>query len=228
MITSSVNARAVLNDIRNTVSSAMMRIGPGTDETPLSDFYPVKIQRGSLRPGTVIYDVNGHVAIVYRVGDDGRVYYMDAHPDFTLSRSVYGAQFGRDFPAMGAGFKNFRPLQVRDGRVNLAGNAQIPDYSTEQYFGNMGAKPSVDWRQARFQFGGTEAGFYEFVRLAMAKGRLSFDPVDELSATIKTLCNDLFDRQRYVELAIQKGIDRKEHPTRRRHRWLRAHIGHHV
>ena len=213
-ITSGANPRAVFETLKDTVSSAMFRVGPGADENELSDFYPVKIQRGSVRPGTAIYDVNGHVAIVYKVGKDGRIHYMDAHPDFTLSRSVYGAQFGRDFPEMGAGFKNFRPFQVEGGRVRLAANHQIPDYSTEQFYGNVNPDPNRDWRQAQFRFEGTTIGYYEYVRLAMADGRLTFDPVVELRETIKTLCNDLYDRQRYVEQAIAKGIDRKQHPSR--------------
>jgi hypothetical protein len=32
--------------------------------------------------------------------------------------------------------------------------------------------------------------------------------------TMKTLCNDLYDRQRFVELAVEAGIDRKPHPER--------------
>ena len=168
-VTGGENGRSVINTIRDAISSATFRIGPDTDESPLTDLYPVKIQRGSIRPGTAIYDVNGHVALVYKVGDDGRIYYMDAHPDFTLTRSVYGAQFGRDFPAMGAGFKNFRPIRLERGRIQIAKNNQIADYSTEQYFGNVDPNPQGDWRKAKFAYDGIEAGFYEYVRIAMAE-----------------------------------------------------------
>lgn len=213
-ITGGENGRSVIYHIRGAVSSASYRIGPDIDENPLSDLYPMKIQPGSIRPGTAIYDVNGHVAIVYKVGEDGRVYYMDSHPDFTLTRSVYGAQFGRDLPAMGAGFKNFRPIRLERGRVTIAKNNQIADYSTEQFFGNVDPDPARDWRHAKFAYNGLEVGYYEYVRIAMAGGKLTFNPVAELKATIKTLCNDLYDRQRFVELAIEAGIDRKPHPER--------------
>ncbi len=43
----------------------------------------------------MIYDTNGHVGVVWKVDGDGRIFYMDAHPDFTVTRSVYGAQFGQ-------------------------------------------------------------------------------------------------------------------------------------
>jgi hypothetical protein len=213
-ITGNVNGRSVVYAIRDAVSSATYRVGPDIDENPLTDLYPVKIQQGSIRPGTAIYDVNGHVAMVYKVGTDGRIFYMDSHPDFTLTRSVYGAQFGRDFPGMGAGFKNFRPIRVQKGRIEIAKNNQIADYSVEQYYGNIDPTPREDWRAGKFSYNGLQVGFYEYVRIAMAGGNLTFNPVGELKATMKTLCNDLFDRQRFVELAIEAGIDRKPHPER--------------
>ncbi len=213
-ITGSENGRAVINWIKDSVSSATYRIGPDMDENPITDLYPVKVQPGSIRPGTAIYDVNGHVALVYKVGEDGRVFYMDAHPDYTLTRSVFGAQFGRDLPSMGAGFKNFRPIRMERGRITIAKNNQIPDYSIEQFYGNVSPNPRDDWRNGKFSYNGLEVGFYEYVRIAMAGGKTTFNPVAELKATMKTLCNDLYDRQRFVEMAIEAGIDRKPHPER--------------
>jgi hypothetical protein len=207
-----VDIRSLLRQLRDGTSSAMFRIGPGADEAPPSDFYPVKIQRGSIRPGTAIYDPNGHVAMVYKVGEDGRVHYMDSHPDFTLSRSVYGAQFGRDLPELGGGFKNFRPFQVIGGRAAMASNSMIADYSTEQYFGAVNS--NRDWRAARFTFEGADTGYYEFVRLRLAKGTLTFNPVTELQESLRTLCNDFYDRQKFVERAIEAGMDRRPHPAR--------------
>lgn len=213
-ITGGENGRSVINAIRSAVSSATYRIGPDVDENPLTDLYPPKIQPGSIRPGTAIYDVNGHVAIVYKVDEVGRIYYMDAHPDFTLTRSVFGPQFGRDLPSLGAGFKNFRPIRYEKGRIVIAKNSEIADYSAEQYFGNVDPDPKRDWRKARFAYDGLEMGFYEYARTSMAGGTLSYNPVAELKATMKTLCNDLYDRARSVEIAIEAGIDRKAQPER--------------
>ena len=212
-VTGGQSGRAVLYNIRDAISSATFRIGPDVDNKPLTDLYPVKVQPGSIRPGTAIYDVNGHVALVYKIGADGRIFYMDAHPDFTLTRSVYGAQFGRDLPGMGAGFKNFRPIKLVKGRIVIADNNQIADYSTEQFYGTE-PDASGDWKKGKFSYNGVESGFYEYVRVAMAGGNLSFNPVTELKATMRTLCNDLFDRQRFVDMAIEAGIDRKAHPER--------------
>ena len=42
-------------------------IRPTTPGKLLPDHYPVKIARDSIKPGTIIYDPNGHVAVVYKV-----------------------------------------------------------------------------------------------------------------------------------------------------------------
>ena len=51
--------------------------------------YSPVIDARSIRPGTVIYDPNGHVATIYRIESDGRIRYMDAHPDSSLTRGFY-------------------------------------------------------------------------------------------------------------------------------------------
>ena len=137
---------------------------------------------------------------------------MDSHPDFTLTRSVYGAQFGRAPAAFGGGFKNFRPLRIANGRIFIAQNNQIADYSTQQFFGTESPDPNRDWRQAKFAYGGIAMGYYEYVRTAMAGGKLEYNPVAELKFTMRTLCNELYNRRRFVEMAIAAGIDRKAHP----------------
>src|SRR4029079_18414327 len=95
----------------------------------------------------------------------------------------------------------------------IADNNQIPDYSAEQFYGTD-PDPNGDWKKGKFLYNGVESGFYEYVRVAMAGGNLSFNPVTELKATMKTLCNDLFDRQRFVDMAIEASVDRKGHPGR--------------
>ena len=117
------NALKALQRISDDVSSAMLRINPASDDPTLfTDLYPVALSRASIRPGTVIYDPNGHVAVVYRVEEDGRVLYMDAHPDNSLTHGTYGKKFARANPGMGAGFKNWRPLRLVDYSKDSAGN----------------------------------------------------------------------------------------------------------
>ncbi len=71
----------------------------------------------------------GHVGIVYKVEANGRIHFFDSHTDYSLTETVYDLRFAREKPAVGAGFKNWRPQRLEGGRVVLAGNAQIADFS---------------------------------------------------------------------------------------------------
>jgi len=206
----------------DTVYTATYRTDAGQTRGVPSDFYSPAIQPGSIRPGTVIYDTNGHVGIVYRVDAAGRISYMDAHPDFAITRSVYGAQFGQSPVRLGGGLKNWRPLQLQGahaaegalvgGRIAFARNDQIPDFSLLQYQGTE-PNPSGDISGARFSYNGAPLGFYEYVRVAVSGGKSDFNPVYELESTMRTLCNDLDDRRQSVDQAVQAGITARLHPS---------------
>ena len=213
-----------LREVIGTVFSGTYRTDASEHRGVLSDFYSPALQPGSIRAGSVIYDVNGHVGIVYRVDEDGRIYYMDAHPDFTLTRSVYGAQFGQSPLRLGGGLKNWRPFQLvgyhKDAEGHLLGghmafaeNDQIADFSLAQYLGTE-PNPKKDIKKARFFYNGVELGFYEYARVAVSGGKSTFNPIYELKATMKTLCNDLNDRAQYVDLAIKDRVSTWPHPSR--------------
>ncbi|HEX5280544.1 MAG TPA: hypothetical protein VFW28_10745 [Micropepsaceae bacterium] len=190
----------VLKLLHNEVWTATYRMNP-VDETPVEqDFYSPKIQPGSIRPGTAIYDINGHVGLVYDIAPDGRILYMDAYPDEHVSRSAYGLQFGQSPAELGGGFKNFRPLKLAGatktedgdyigGTVVLATNAEIPDYSLEQYRGNI-ANANADGPGARFVYNGIRLGLFEYARASMSNGGFAFNPVYELKASMVSICHD--------------------------------------
>jgi hypothetical protein len=219
-----ISAARAIAQMLETVFSGTYRTDANEKKGVLSDFYSPALQPGSIHPGTIVYDVNGHVGIVYKVDGDGRAYYMDAHPDFTISRSVYGAQFGQSPMRLGGGLKNWRPFQLvgahkgnggalLGGHMAYAENSQIADFSLTQYVGTEPNK-SQDVTKARFVYNSQELGFYEFVRVAVSGGKMDFNPVYELKATMGTLCNDLKDRAQYVDLAFADGIAPKAHPGR--------------
>jgi len=184
--------------------------------------YSPKMQPGTIRPGTAVYDVNGHVGLVYDIEPDGRIDYMDAHPDFTVTRSVYGAQFGQSPARLGGGLKNWRPMKLVGarnegghligGRIVLAANDAITDFSLEQYTGNV-AGTAGDGDNARFQYNKVELSFYEYLRVAVAGGQATYNPVYELHSAMRTLCNDLKDRALAVDLALKEGINKKAQPA---------------
>jgi hypothetical protein len=218
-----INAPRVISDALSSVFSGTYRTDAAEKNGILSDFYSPALKPGSIRPGTVVYDVNGHVGIVYKVDADGRIYYMDAHPDFSITRSVYGAQFGRSPAELGGGFKNWRPLQLVNahaddghllgGHMAFAANDHIPDYSLVQYAGTE-PNASNDVEKAKFAYDGAQLGFYEYVRASVSGGRTTFNPVYELQVTMGTLCNDLGDRAQSVDQAIAEGVQIRPHPDR--------------
>jgi hypothetical protein len=216
-----IDGPAAIRAMLKVVFTATFRSDAGHDGRIESDFYSPAIEPGSIHIGTMIYDTNGHVGIVWKVDADGRIFYMDAHPDFTVTRSVYGAQFGQSPVVLGGGLKNWRPFRLVGakktaqglvgGHMEFARNEQIADFSLVQYFGTE-PNPARDVKAARWLYDGTRLGFYEYVRAAVSGGRPDYNPLFELKSKMKTLCNGLHDRAQYVEMAIAQGIAVRPHP----------------
>ena len=223
VLTNSTSGLTLLVDLRNGISSAMYRLHPDMENT---DLYPVRIDRKALRAGSVLYDPNGHLAVVYKIEDDGRILYIDAHPDNTLTRGTYGRKFVRSSPGMGSGFKNWRPARLVNatktaqgvllgGTVVFAKNAEIADYSTEQYFGNV-ARPESDrqWASGAFLLEGQQTDYYDYLRAKMGGGSLAYEPVQELRNMMRANCEDIKYRAEAVDIAIARGIHQKGQPAR--------------
>jgi len=217
-----IDGPSAMRAVLGSVTSATYRQAANADKGVLPDFYSPKIGPGTIRPGTVLYDVNGHAAIVYRVDKDGRIHYMGASPDFSIARDVYGAQFGQPPVELGGGFKDWRPLTLAGahadgagdligGHISLARNAEIPNYSLEQYLGTE-ASASHMLKNVRFSYQGVGLGYYEFVRVAVSGGEMSTNPIYEFKLTLQEMCKEFRDRAASVEQATENGISSKPHP----------------
>ena len=219
------NAPAFLRRIGWEVSTAMFRTHPvsgggrGHD-----DFYAIKIDRDTVRPGVIAYDIFGHVGIVYDVLDDGRVMVVASHPDNSVSRSAYGPNFMRSEPALGAGLKAWRPIRVegatRDetgaligGRLKAAENETLPGFSMEQYVGNIPASSGV-WHEGEFTHNGRTLRYYDFVRRALAAPDFAYDPIDELRYGLETICSAIKARKVAVDKAVESRVYLKPHPEK--------------
>ena len=225
VLSGSITGPELLASLRDTISSAMYRTHPTADAGVLPDHYPVALKPGAIRPGTVIYDPNGHLIIVFKIEADGRIRYIDAHPDNSVSRGVFDKRFVRASPDMGAGFKNWRPITLvhairgadgiyRGGEIQSTPNRELADYSDEQFYGN-GARPAdADWREASFTLDGETLDYYDYVRARMAGGLLRFDPVNELRQMVRSNCADLAYRAEAVDTGIAAGLARQQHPER--------------
>jgi hypothetical protein len=222
----STSGYEMIDVMRDAVSSASFRIHPDLDGPYEPDMYSPAISVKSIRPGTMVYDPNGHVATIFRIEPNGRMQYIDAHPDSSVTRGYYDERFVRSRPDMGAGFKNWRPMWLIGatrrsdgvyigGRVVLAANKDISDYSEAQFFGT-GARPADDsnWNTAAFVLNGQTYDYYDYVRAVMAGGKLQFDPVKEVRDMVDSNCNDLHYRSDAVEVALAAGIENLPQPTR--------------
>jgi hypothetical protein len=218
-LASGMDAMQVLNHLRDYISSATYRMDP---ELEGQDFYSPSLDTRGIRPGTTIYDPNGHLAVVWRVERDGRIHYIDAHPDNSLTRGWYDLRFVRSSPGMGAGFKNWRPLRLENARrldgmlfggtVVAAANATIPDFALTQYYGT-GPRPE-NWREGAFLLQGKRLDYYDYVRASLSGGSLSFDPVREIADMTASNCADLGYRAEAVEIALAAGLQQRPQPER--------------
>ncbi|MGH6770067.1 MAG: hypothetical protein ACRECO_13715 [Xanthobacteraceae bacterium] len=112
-----------------------------------TDYYPVALNEGTLRPGTMYADPYGHLLVLVRRvpqsdGAAGVFLAVDAQPDGTVARKRFwrgNFLFAQDPALGGPGFKRFRPV-VRDKNGALrrltnneiAKHPQYGDYSLEQ------------------------------------------------------------------------------------------------
>lgn len=218
------DALVVLNRLRDQISSATYRIHPML-EVPESDFYSPAITPAAIRPGTVIYDPNGHLALVYRIEKDGRIRYIDAHPDNSLTRGFYDQRFVRARPGMGAGFKNWRPQRLAGahrgadgvwtgGHVVLDANAALPDFALTQFYGSGAVGNDSGWKDGAFILNGQRLDYYDYVRAEMAGGSLHFDPLIEVRDMVASNCADLGYRADAVNLALAAGLQNRPAPAR--------------
>ena len=224
-----INGPKFIAAISGMVSTAMFRTHPDGGKNKgggvlYDDFYPVEITRENIRPGAVAYDIYGHVGLVYDIKDDGRILVIASHPDLSVTRTTYGANFLRAKPALGAGLKIWRPSYLQGattradgsyvgGSVRGVPNDQLANYSLEQFIGNK-PDPKKDWRYGDFLFQGRTLGYYDFVRRRLADPNFAYNPVDELRYGLEDLCRAIQDRRAAVRRAIRAGVHKLPHPDR--------------
>ncbi len=120
-----------LRTISDGVHSGFYRMAPEVQD---NDTYTIKPSPTSIRPGTVYYDPNGHVLIVYRVDADGTIWTMDGHPDNSLTFGpLTEGKYAVGGRAQGGGFRNFRPERVVDGTIGYVPNSELPEWGDNQY-----------------------------------------------------------------------------------------------
>lgn len=208
--------------IMDQISSAMLRTFKPQPGFPETDFYSPKLNRGSIRPGTVLYSPSGHVAVVYDITEKGDVLFIDAHPDNSVTRGKFSSDFPLSRMTHGGNFKNFRPFEVLNPKLNSDGSIakgtirsvsdeQISDYAIEQYIGNglnLDGTPNFKINPNDTK----NADYYEWVKFKISGGVFRLDPVFEMRAEMNSLCQMFQDRINAVQTAVDSKIYLKDHP----------------
>jgi hypothetical protein len=123
--------KAFLRLMSNRVQSGSARTALDDERT---DYYPVRLDRKSLRPGTVYADPYGHVMMIVKWVDQtrehgGLLLAVDGQPDTSVGRKRFWEGtflFTNDTKSAGPGFKAFRPLvHAASGALEPLGNAAI-------------------------------------------------------------------------------------------------------
>ncbi|MBX9590746.1 MAG: hypothetical protein K2X43_15665 [Hyphomonadaceae bacterium] len=219
-----IDARRAIPQMTQAVTSAHFRYAPDYSGKLLPDHYPVKLTRESIKPGTILYDPYGHLAVVYKVTAQGRVHFIDAHPGNALTRGVYGKAHKRYIPEVGGGFKRWRPQRLvgatqlpdgtyQGGSIVLAPDTELGDWSDEQFFGTEAKRPKR-WELGRFVHEGETLEYYQFVRKRLAKGQFKYDPLEETRSMVRVLCEDLKYRVHAVDAAITARMHQRSQPDR--------------
>ncbi len=182
-------------NIADGVHSGSGRTGPDDSHT---DYYPIALDRRSLRPGAVFADPYGHILIIadwvpQGVGSYGVLVGADAQPDGTVGRRRFwrgSFLFKPDTTEAGAGFKAFRPIRYRGGRMRGLKNEKITEAT--------GAPP-----YSRQQYELSEDAFYETVEALINPRPL--DPEAMLSTLVDALNEAVLRRV----VSVQNGVEHK-------------------
>lgn len=121
-----------LRNMKNGVHSGTARTALDDEN---SDYYPVPLEQGALRPGTVYADPYGHtLLLIGRVpqvnGHPGLLLSVDAQPDGTvgIKRFWKGNFLFNTSGVIGEpGFKTFRPILEKNGILYLSKNKEMTE-----------------------------------------------------------------------------------------------------
>ncbi len=166
--------QGLFNRIASLYHSGFYRMGPSVEN---DDTYPIDIRPGTVRPGTVYYDPNGHVLLVYKVDTNGTVHFIDGHPDNSLSYRILTTDLAVGGVNQGGGFRNFRPVDSHT--LAYAPNASLTDLGSTQY--------------------GHGAAYAEWVRMQLSGGQ-ALAPADQFTQLVDQLCTDVQTRVGAVDL----------------------------
>lgn len=189
------------------VSSGHFRMHASLEGT---DTYPIDVTRESIKPGVIYYDPNGHALMVYRVDEDtGDIFFMDGHPDGTLTRKRFDEKLARGSARFGGGFKGWRHYRI-DTLDEEAGSFVVArETNREAAF----YSDTAQYRR-KFNIDGIELGYHEWVKARVKRDGVYTLPREEFTRRLGGICRDLQVREQAVNDALDHGIYLQVHPRK--------------
>jgi hypothetical protein len=197
--------------VANTVHSSSPRTLPQDDKT---DFYPVRLSRQSMRPGTVYADPYGHVLVVARwqpqgVTDYGVLIGADAQPDGTVGRRRFwrgSFLFTPKTDAVGAGFKAWRPIRYDPAlEVQESGTTSSPTAQPWRIPSNEALREAKGKRAwSDMQYRGTVDDFYSTMEglinpRPLDAARMQVSLVDALEESVQRRLSSVQNGEDYMK-----------------------------
>lgn len=212
--------------INNRVASSTYRTDPRDENSKnFSDFYPVLLDRKVVRPGTIVYNSDGHVAVVYNVASNGDVQVMQASTDGSVSRIVFNKNsFPQSRTEHGWGFRNWRPQSIVAANKKLITDANGSTYNVflgGRIVGNSDDELRHEGKYSMEQYGhqhwkydynGQRLDWDDYVTARLSGQKWVRDPLRDFNKRMLALCVQAQNRVKAVDLAVARGLPREAHP----------------
>lgn len=201
-----------------------------------TDTYPVRISRDTVKPGTVVYDVRGHVMMVFRIRPNGTPLVIQGHPGepsgnppsyFTVV-DINPATLPLDGYYKSGGFRNWRPY-VTGTRTTYAQSGKYPNganlpsvtYAGGEniIFAPNSALPNLDVDGTNNQLSYSLPGKGAVDRHTYIRAQLCDPSIcgvrkpSDLREMLFGICTKIQERQERVVNAQKAGLDAISHPA---------------
>jgi hypothetical protein len=191
----------------STVSSAHFRMRADLEGT---DTYPVDVTAESLIPGTVYYDPNGHVLLVYDVDSySGDVLFLDAHPDGTMTIREFGKRYAVGGARFGGGFRAWRHYR-----------AEVLDEETGSFRLTLDRNEDSDFYSGEAQYRWDylvdehALDYWEWVRSRVSTNGIYFYPEEDFNLLLDEVCAQIQSRVDSVKIALEAEMHLRKHPNK--------------
>ena len=195
------------HNLDSVLSSGHFRMASTVEGT---DTYPIDVTMETILPGTVYYDPNGHVMLVYKVDHhSGDITFLDSHPDGCMTLRTFGPRYAVGSARYGGGFRAWRhyDVEVLDKetgafKITRKLNSESDFYHAEQQY------------LGEYEIDGHDLDYHEWVRARVSKWGIYRYPLEDFTVLLDGVCEEVAARVGSVNAAMGKELHLKPHPNK--------------